>query len=137
MSMIESAIAQLIEVPLDTALAYLLALFAGIVVNWLWKCKREHINPVEYWTINRKASLLSLCGALGAFICTLVLEPNLGKSTYFAIGIACDSMLNKLPLPAAVHQKLRELNDADSDYTVGTSGGVRAAANRETGNGNT
>lgn len=109
MSFIIDSIEKVIEVPLEDACGFLFCTIAGVIVNWLYKCKREKIQVKAYWTENLKSSGFAIAGALAAFITTLIIEPGVGKATYFAIGIASDSMLNKPPLPAAVKIALERL----------------------------
>lgn len=103
------------DVPPDVALSYFFCMLMGVMVNWLWKCKREKIDPIKYWTHNKAATFYSLVGAVGAFIATIIIEPGLGKQTYFAMGIACDAMLNKPPLPAPVQAALMRASEQFSD----------------------
>lgn len=106
LDILEKALLQMFDVPPDVALSYFFCMLLGVTVNWLWKCKREKIDPIAYWTHNKMATFYSLAGAIGAFIATIIIEPGLGKQTYFAMGIACDAMLNKPPLPAPVQAAL-------------------------------
>lgn len=92
--------------PPDVVLAYFMCMVAGVIVNWIWKCKHEKIDFVQYWTANPGSTILSILGAVAAFITTIIIEPGLGKQTYFAMGIACDSLLNKPPLPLSVQKAL-------------------------------
>lgn len=93
--------------PPDVVLAYFMCMVAGVVVNWIWKCKHEKIDFVQYWTANPGSTALSILGAVAAFVTTIIIEPGLGKQTYFAMGIACDSLLNKPPLPLSVQEALK------------------------------
>lgn len=111
----EKALLQMFDVPPDVALSYFFCMLLGVMVNWLWKCKREKIDPIKYWTSNKMATFYSLAGAIGAFIATLIIEPGLGKQTYFAMGIACDALLNKPPLPIQVQAALQRASDQLSD----------------------
>lgn len=110
MEFLNSAIIQTIGVPADTALSYFFCLLTGILVNWIWKCKRENIDPIQYWTSNAGSSWLTIFGAFASFITTLIMEPSLGKQTYFAMGVACDAMLNKAPLPISVQAALQQVS---------------------------
>lgn len=106
LEILQKALLQLFDVPPETVLTYFFCMLLGVTVNWLWKCKREKIDPIKYWTDNKMSTFYSLAGAIGAFIATMIIEPGLGKQTYFAMGIACDAMLNKPPLPAPVQAAL-------------------------------
>lgn len=108
MELLKSALSQIFEVPADTALSYFIVMMMGVVTNWIWKCKREKIDPIEYWTANPTNSVLAFFGMVATFLTTMMIEPGLGKASYFAIGIACDSMMVKPPLPATVQAALAE-----------------------------
>lgn len=116
----EKALLQMFDVPPDVALSYFFCMLMGVMVNWLWKCKREKIDPIKYWTSNKLSTFYSLAGAVGAFIATIIIEPGLGKQTYFAMGIACDAMLNKPPLPAAVQVALQRASESFSNQQAFT-----------------
>lgn len=125
---------KLIEVPLDEAIGYFICTLSGVAVNWLWKCKREGIKVFSYWRENLAASFGVVAGALAAFLTTIILEPGVGKATYFAIGIAADAMLNKPPLPLAVRTALarletlqEELNEKGNVAVAGAAGGLPIA----------
>lgn len=111
LDILEKALLQMFDVPPDVALSYFFCMLMGVMVNWLWKCRREKIDPIKYWTTNKMATFYSLAGAVGAFIATIIIEPGLGKQTYFAMGIACDAMLNKPPLPAPVQAALMRASE--------------------------
>lgn len=115
MEILWKALSQLFDVPPDLVLTYFICMMLGVMVNWLWKCKREKIDPIQYWTHNKMATFYSIMGAIGAFIATLIIEPGLGKQTYFAMGIACDAMLNKPPLPAPVQAALERASSQFSN----------------------
>lgn len=115
LEILQKALLQLFDVPPETALTYFFCMLLGVMVNWLWKCKREKIDPIQYWTHNKMATFYSLAGAVGAFIATIIIEPGLGKQTYFAMGIACDAMLNKPPLPAPVQAALLRASEQFSN----------------------
>ncbi len=83
------------------------ALVIGVIANWLLVCRQEKISILAYWKEERTGSYNTLLGALVTFALVMYMEPNVGPLTYFTIGIACDSVLNKLPLPDSVKQRLR------------------------------
>lgn len=115
LDILEKALLQMFDVPPDVALSYFFCMMMGVMVNWLWKCRREKIDPIKYWTSNKMATFYSLAGAVGAFIATIIIEPGLGKQTYFAMGIACDAMLNKPPLPVSVQAALTRASEQFSN----------------------
>lgn len=106
MDMIVEAIEKVIEVPLVDALGFFLCTLAGVLVNWIYKCRREGITIRSYTSESVKSTMLVFGSAVAAFITTLIVEPGVGKISYFAIGIAADSMLNKPPMPLAVRTAL-------------------------------
>lgn len=111
MQFIKDVYGQIFSQSLDVITAYFLCLVAGILVNWIWKCKRENIHLLKYWTENPGFTVLSILGAVAAFFTTMIVEPGLGKQTYFAMGIACDSLLNKPPLPLSVQKALADASE--------------------------
>lgn len=127
MDFVVRSIEKVIEVPLDEAFGYLFCVFAGIVANWLWKCKREKINVKDYWTDNLISTGYTFAGAIAMYITTLIAEPGVGKIAYFTIGMAADSLLNKPPLPAAVRvalERLENLQNANDTGIVDPTGKV-------------
>jgi len=68
---------------------------SGVIVHYIKKCKRDDISFIEYWTSHIDASISSIALGLVAFITTLTNEPNASILTYFGIGYAIDSMINK------------------------------------------
>lgn len=97
---------ELLPVSTDVLAQNFVALLAGVIVNWLIVCRNEKVNIIEYWTEERYGTYTTILGSLIAFISTIFIEPELGTATYFAIGVACDSVLNKLPLPTKVKEEL-------------------------------
>lgn len=106
MEMIVAAIEKAIEVPLVDAIGFFFCTLAGVFVNWLYKCRREGITLSSYSRESIKQTLVVVASAIAAFITTLIVEPGVGKISYFAIGIAADSMLNKPVMPLAVRTAL-------------------------------
>lgn len=106
MSVVVDAIEKLIEIPIVDALGFFFCTLAGVVVNWIWKCKREGITIKSYTTDSLKSTFIVFGSAFAAFVTTLIIEPGVGKATYFAIGIAADSMMNKPPMPLVVRTAL-------------------------------
>lgn len=103
------AIEKAIEIPLDDAFGFFFCTLAGVIVNWIWKCKKEGIKLSSYWLDDVKSTFWVFAGAFAAFLTTVVIEPGVGKATYFAIGIAADSMIGKPPMPMAVRTALERL----------------------------
>lgn len=106
MEMIVAAIEKAIEVPLVDAIGFFFCTLAGVFVNWLYKCRREGITLSSYSRESIKQTVVVVASAIAAFITTLIVEPGVGKISYFAIGIAADSMLNKPVMPLAVRTAL-------------------------------
>lgn len=106
MEMIVAAIEKAIEVPLVDAIGFFFCTLAGVFVNWLYKCRREGITMSSYSRESIKQTFVVVTSAIAAFITTLIVEPGVGKISYFAIGIAADSMLNKPVMPLAVRTAL-------------------------------
>ena len=83
----------------DYSWAYLalavLAWMSGVVAHYVKKCKRDDICFRDYWMSHMDASVSSIVVGLIALITTLVNEPNASIITYFGIGYAIDSMINK------------------------------------------
>lgn len=98
---------ELFPVGSEDLLKNFVALIAGVIINWLIVCRQEKVSLLAYWTEERFGSFSTLIGALITFVAVVYLEPSLGPATYFTIGIACDSVLNKLPLPDKVKENLR------------------------------
>ena len=106
MSVIIDSIEKMIEIPLEDAIGFFFCTLAGVIVNWIYKCQREGVTLKSYSTDSIHRTLLVLGSAVAAFITTLIVEPGVGKITYFALGIAADSMLNKPPMPLPVRAAL-------------------------------
>ena len=109
MEFIVSAIEKVIEVPLDDAFGFFFCTLCGVLISWIYKCRKEGINVASYWTQNIKSSLGVFGAAIAAFLLTIISEPGVGKITYLAIGMAADSMLNKPPLPTAVRMAIEKI----------------------------
>lgn len=109
MEFIIKSIEKVIEVPLDDAFGFFFCTLCGVLISWIYKCRKEGINITSYWTQNLKSSFGVFGAALAAFLLTIISEPGVGKITYLAIGMAADSMLNKPPLPAAVRVALDKI----------------------------
>ena len=73
----------------------LLAWLSGIISHYVKKCKRDDICFKDYWMDHADASVSSIVLGLVAFATTLINEPNASIITYFGIGYAIDSMVNK------------------------------------------
>lgn len=106
---------KLIEVPLDTAFGYFLCTLCGVLISWIYKCRKEGIKIASYWVDNVKSSIGVFGAAVAAFLLTIISEPGVGKITYLAIGMAADSMLNKPPLPAAVRVALDKIEASQNE----------------------
>lgn len=115
MEFLIKSIENAIEIPLDSAGGFFICTLAGVIVNWIWKCKREGIKLSSYWLDDVKGTVLVFAGAVAAFITTVILEPGVGKATYFAIGIAADSMIGKPPMPLAVRTALEKIEAAQNE----------------------
>lgn len=125
---------KMIEVPLDDASVYLLCTLAGGLVNALYKCRREGIKVSSYWRDNLRSTFAAFAGAMAAFITTIILEPGVGKATYFAIGYMADSIINKPPLPVAVRtalDKLEKLQGQIDEKTTADNAAVPVGLQRE------
>lgn len=115
MEFLVKSIEKMIEIPLEDAGGFFFCTLAGVIVNWIWKCKREGIKLGSYWLDDFKGTFWVFAGAIAAFITTVILEPGVGKATYFAIGIAADSMIGKPPLPLDVRVALTKMQDAQNE----------------------
>lgn len=115
MEFLVKSIEKMIEIPLEDAGGFFFCTLAGVIVNWIWKCKREGIKLGSYWLDDVKGTAWVFAGAIAAFITTVILEPGVGKATYFAIGIAADSMIGKPPLPLDVRVALTKMQDAQNE----------------------
>lgn len=111
MEWIIKAIEKAIEVPLDEAFGFFFCTVAGVIVNWIWKCKKDGIKLSAYWLDDVQSTFWVFAGALAAFLTTIIIEPGVGKATYFAIGIAADSMIGSPPLPKSVQTELARLKE--------------------------
>lgn len=109
MEFIVKAIEKVIEVPLEDAFGFFFCTLCGVIVSWIFKCRREGIKLSSYWLENIGSSLGVFGAAFATFIITIITEPGVGKITYLAIGMAADSMLNKPPLPAAIKVALDKI----------------------------
>lgn len=115
MEWIISAIEKAIEIPLDQAFGFFFCTAAGVIVNWIWKCKKDGIKLADYWLDDVRSTLWVFAGAFAAFLTTVIIEPGVGKATYFAIGIAADSMINRPPLPASVQTEITRLQTSEAN----------------------
>lgn len=126
MEMIVAAIEKTIEVPLVDAIGFFFCTLAGVMVNWLYKCRREGITMSSYSRESIGQTIVVMASAIAAFITTLIVEPGVGKISYFAIGIAADSMLNKPVMPLAVRTALDRMatlqNGGNPDDVPANSG---------------
>lgn len=73
----------------------ILAWASGVAAHYIKKCKRDDICFKEYWTTHMDASVTSIVFGLTALVTTLVNDPKASLITYFGIGYAIDSMVNK------------------------------------------
>lgn len=115
MEWIIKAIEKAIEVPLDDAFGFFFCTVAGVIVNWIWKCKKDGIKLSAYWLDDVRSTFWVFAGALAAFLTTVIIEPGVGKATYFAIGIAADSMIGRPPLPMAVQTEIARLQTSETN----------------------
>lgn len=120
MEFIITSIEKAIEVPLDEAFGYFFITLCGVLVSWIYKCRREGIKLSSYWLENVWSSLGVFSAALAAFLVTIITEPGVGKITYLAIGLAADSMLNKPPLPIAVRDALTKIQAVQNENANST-----------------
>lgn len=132
MEFIIKAIEKVIEVPLEDAVGFFFCTLCGVLISWIYKCRKEGIKMSSYWLENIGSSMGVFGAALAAFLLTIISEPGVGKITYLAIGMAADSMLNKPPMPMAVKVALDKIeavqNAADPDNpSMFTPASVRAA----------
>lgn len=112
------AIEKVTEVPLDDAFGFFFCTVAGVIVNWIWKCKKDGIKLSAYWLDDVQSTFWVFAGAFAAFLTTVIIEPGVGKATYFAIGIAADSMIGSPPLPKSVQTEIARLKEnADNANT--------------------
>lgn len=126
-----NSIEKVIGVPLDDAFGFFFCTLCGVLISWIYKCRKEGIKLSSYWLENIGSSLGVFGAAIAAFLLTIISEPGVGKITYLAIGMAADSMLNKPPLPMAVKVALDKIeavqNAADPDNpSIVTPASVRA-----------
>uniref|UniRef100_A0AB39CDM1 Holin n=1 Tax=Pseudomonas phage HRDY3 TaxID=3236930 RepID=A0AB39CDM1_9VIRU len=122
MEFLIKSIEKVIEVPLEDAVGYFFCTLCGVLISWIYKCRREGIKMGSYWLENVWASVGVISGAIAAFLLTIITEPGVGKITYLAIGMAADSMLNKPPLPLAVRTAMEKIEAAQNE--MGNSGSV-------------
>lgn len=122
MEFLVKSIEKMIEIPLEDAGGFFFCVLAGVIVNWIWKCKKEGIKLSSYWLDDLKGTVLVFAGAIAVFITTIIIEPGVGKATYFAIGIAADSMIGRPPLPIDVRVALSKIQDAQNEMV--NSGGI-------------
>ena len=115
MEFLIKSIEKVIEVPLEDAVGYFFCTLCGVLISWIYKCRREGIKMGSYWLENVGASLGVISGAIAAFLLTIITEPGVGKITYLAIGMAADSMLNKPPLPLAVRAAMEKIEAAQNE----------------------
>lgn len=115
MEFLIKSIEKVIEVPLDDAVGYFFCTLCGVLISWIYKCRREGIKMGSYWLENIGASLGVIGGAIAVFLLTIISEPGVGKITYLAIGMAADSMLNKPPLPMAVRVAMEKIEAAQNE----------------------
>ena len=121
MEFLIKSIEKVIEVPLDDAVGYFFCTLCGVLISWIYKCRREGIKMGSYWLENVGASIGVIGGAIAVFLLTIISEPGVGKITYLAIGMAADSMLNKPPLPLAVRVAMEKIEAAQNEMGSGPS----------------
>lgn len=124
MEFLIKSIEKVIEVPLEDALGYFFCTLCGVLISWIYKCRREGIKMGSYWLENVWASVGVISGAIAAFLLTIITEPGVGKITYLAIGMAADSMLNKPPLPLAVRTAMEKIEAAQNEMGYGAPSAI-------------
>lgn len=115
MEFLVKSIEKMIEIPLEDAVGFFFCVLAGVIVNWIYKCQREGIKLSSYWLDDVKGTVLVFATAFAAFLTMIIIEPGIGKATYFALGIAADSMIGKPPMPLAVRVALTKIEAAQHE----------------------
>lgn len=81
------------HLPAWDIVAFVFTYIGGVMVNYIVKTKREHMNWKEYWTLNPVTSIAALCVSTGMCI-TLLSQGETNHLTYFAVAFVAENLIN-------------------------------------------
>lgn len=73
--------------------AYVLTYMGGVLMNYIVKTKREHMDWKAYWTLNPVTSVAAILVSTGMCI-SLILNGETNHLTYFSLAFMAENLIN-------------------------------------------